>query len=135
MNKAEWRVVTTPKAEQTTSIDVLKARTRDVLRKIALPDTKIVVTDPLFVEGTAVEAPIVLNVCGDYYEDIVPLSNQVQKILQETHGVDDIQIKYSPERSKPQVQLDRARVFASVGQITILGAKGSIKLVDVIKLN
>ena len=68
VNKVKWRVVTTPKSERTATLEDLK----DVARNAALslPNVKVAVTDPPFVEGAATEAPIMINVRGTEFEDI-----------------------------------------------------------------
>jgi multidrug efflux pump subunit AcrB len=108
VNKARWRVETTPKAERSISLPALQ----DVARRAAAagaPGAKIVVTEPPFVEGAATEAPIMINVRGNTYEDIEPVARKLTGILGQTPGVQDIQMKYTPGRPELRVDVDRAK--------------------------
>jgi HAE1 family hydrophobic/amphiphilic exporter-1 len=107
VNKVKWRVVAVPKTERTTKLAELKEIGR---RAVAtLPDAKIAVTDPPFVEGAATEAVIMINVRGVEFADIERVANQIEKILKSTQGVGDIQVKYSPGRPELSVSVDRQR--------------------------
>jgi HAE1 family hydrophobic/amphiphilic exporter-1 len=109
VNKARWRVLVTPKNTRPhVAIANLKEEARRVVIE-ALPDAKVVVTDPPFIEGAATEAPIMIMVRGETYDDIVPLSNKVGEILRTTPGVQDVQVKYTPGRPELQVSIDRRK--------------------------
>jgi hydrophobe/amphiphile efflux-1 (HAE1) family protein len=108
INKARWRVVTTPKMERTVTLEGLKNAAREAVAR-TLPQAKVVVTDPPFVEGAAAEAPIMINVRGETYEDILPLARNIEGILRTTAGVQDINVKYSPGRPELKVSIDRER--------------------------
>jgi multidrug efflux pump subunit AcrB len=71
--------------------------------------TRITVTDPAFVEGAATEAPIMINVRGQEFAQIEDVSRKIERILQSTPGISDIQVRYSPGRPEIAVQLDRQR--------------------------
>src|SRR6185369_17608112 len=92
-NKARWRVVTTPKDKRTIGIAVLKDRARTAVLT-AVPTAQVTVTDPPFVEGAATEAPIMIDVRGNTYEDIVPVTQKITKLLKTTPGVQDVQMKF-----------------------------------------
>jgi HAE1 family hydrophobic/amphiphilic exporter-1 len=106
-NKVRWRVVTTPKDERTVTLISLK----DVARRAAqnITGARISVTDPAFVEGAATEAPIMINVRGTEFPEIEGAAHKIEKILQKTPGVSDIQVRYSPGRPELEVVLDRKR--------------------------
>lgn len=107
VNKVKWRVVAKNKSERSASLAELK----DVGRRAAerLPNAKIAVADPPFVEGASTEAPIMINIRGDEYRDIERIASQVERILRETPGVGDIQARYSPGRPELAMVIDRAR--------------------------
>jgi hydrophobic/amphiphilic exporter-1 (mainly G- bacteria), HAE1 family len=107
VNKVNWRVVTSSKLERSESLAELK----DVARRAAqkLPGARISVTDPAFVEGAATEAPIMINVRGERYEDIERATRDIEKVLQATPGVGDIQVRHSPGRPELAVSVDRVK--------------------------
>lgn len=107
VNKAKWRVVVTRKDERTVGIASLKGVARDAAQ--SLPNAKVVVTDPAFIEGAATEAPIMIDVRGLSYDDIAPLAANVAKILAATPGVQDVQVKYSSGRPELKVEIDRQK--------------------------
>ena len=92
-NKANWRVIGVSKSERTVTLNELKDRVRKVAGK--MPDVRLTISEPAFVEGAAAEAPIMINVRGLTYEDVAPLSRSVGEILRTTPGVDDIQVTVS----------------------------------------
>jgi multidrug efflux pump subunit AcrB len=108
VNKVNWRVVTSTKLERSETLSELK----DVARQAAtqrLPGARIAVADPAFVEGAATEAPIMINVRGDQYSDIEPVTAEIEKILHSTPGIGDIQVRHSPGRPELAVTIDRVR--------------------------
>lgn len=107
VNKIKWRVVTTPKDQRTVGLAQIKEHARKAAA--TLPDAKVIVTDPPFVEGAATEAAIMIDIRGVTYDDIAPVANQVAKILKSTPGIQDIQVRYSPGRPELEVQVDRQR--------------------------
>ncbi|HEX2570391.1 MAG TPA: efflux RND transporter permease subunit [Polyangia bacterium] len=107
-NRASWRVVTVSKNERAEPLEAIKDRARAAVLAV-MPKAKVNVTDPPFVEGGATEAPIMVDVRGESYGDIAPLSEKVADILRTTPGVQDVQVKYSPGRPELQVEIDRQR--------------------------
>jgi hydrophobe/amphiphile efflux-1 (HAE1) family protein len=107
VNKVKWRVVAVPKMERAATLAELKEIGRNAVA--SLPNAKIAVTDPPFVEGAATEAVIMINVRGVEFADIERVANQIEKILKSTQGVGDIQVKYSPGRPELSVTIDRQR--------------------------
>ncbi len=108
VNKARWRVETTPKASRSITLMALQDEARKAAAAGA-PGAKIVVTEPPFVEGAATEAPIMINVRGNTYDDIEPVARKLTGILGQTPGVQDIQMKYTPGRPELRVDVDRAK--------------------------
>ncbi len=108
VNKAQWRVTTTPKNERTVTLVSLK----DVVRKAvltAMPGAKVNVADPPFVEGASTEAPIMIDVRGSSYDDVQPVAEKIGQILRQTPGVQDVQVRYTPGRPELRVEVDRKR--------------------------
>ncbi|HEY0712582.1 MAG TPA: efflux RND transporter permease subunit, partial [Polyangia bacterium] len=55
------------------------------------------------------EAPVMINVRGSTYEDILPAARKIESILRTTGGLTDVNMRYSPGRPELQVQIDRVR--------------------------
>ncbi|MGH2744539.1 MAG: efflux RND transporter permease subunit, partial [Thermoleophilaceae bacterium] len=108
VNKARWRVITSPKNQRTVGLPALENDAREVLRRV-LPDAKVIITDPPFVEGAAAEAPIMINVRGEDYGEILPVAREIGDILKATGAVQDINVRYSPGRPELRVAIDRER--------------------------
>ena len=108
-NKAAWRVVTTSKSDRPgIGLPALKDDVRKAVATI-MPNAKVNVTDPAFVEGAQTEAPIMIDVRGSSYADIAPLADNVAKILRATPGIQDVQVKYTPGRPELRVEVDRPK--------------------------
>jgi hydrophobe/amphiphile efflux-1 (HAE1) family protein len=107
VNKARWRIVAVPKTERSIGINELKDRARAAAATIR--GAKIVVTDPAFIEGAGVQAPIMLLARGDSYETLEPAAQEMAAILESTPGVADVQVKYTPGRPELRVAVDRQR--------------------------
>src|SRR5262249_44579343 len=80
---------------------------REIANKI--PDARVVITDPAFIEGAGTQAPIMILARGDSYETLAPFANQIGDILRSTPGVTDVQVKYTPGRPEMRVSVDRQR--------------------------
>jgi HAE1 family hydrophobic/amphiphilic exporter-1 len=74
-NKASWRIVTVGKTERKETIAEIKDLARSVAG--AVEGSKVVITDPPFVEGAGTQAPIMILVRGSSYDEIVPVANAV----------------------------------------------------------
>lgn len=107
-NKAKLRIVTSNKDERTIPLAEIKDHARNAARHL-VEGTRVTVTDPAFVEGAATEAPIMINVRGDDYAQIERVARKIEKILERTPGVTDIQVRYSPGRPEIAIELDRQR--------------------------
>ncbi len=107
-NKMQWRVITSKKQERSVPLASIKDDARKAVSWVS--GAKIAVTDPAFIEGASVEAPIMIDVRGTSYEEIGPLADQVGRILETTPGVEDVQVKYTPGLPEMRVEIDRRRV-------------------------
>jgi multidrug efflux pump subunit AcrB len=107
-NKARWRVVASNKQERSATLADLKEHARKSAKHL-VTGTRVTVTDPAFVEGAATEAPIMINVRGQEFAAIEDVSHKIERILQSTPGISDVQVRYSPGRPEISVQLDRLR--------------------------
>jgi hydrophobic/amphiphilic exporter-1 (mainly G- bacteria), HAE1 family len=110
INRAKWRVVTTPKSKRTVSLESLKQVARDVAMEGVAKGTKVNIGDPPFVEGANTESPIMVNIRGENYKEIQEIAEKTAHILRTTAGIGDTQVKFSPGRPELQVQLDRQKV-------------------------
>jgi hydrophobic/amphiphilic exporter-1 (mainly G- bacteria), HAE1 family len=119
VNKARWRVVASPKDRRQESLSDLKDVARAAVRQ-ALPHAKVVVTDIPFVEGAMAEAPVMINVRGERFEDVVPLARQIEDILKTTAGLEDINVRFSPGRPELKVAIDREKAAERGLQVTPL---------------
>ena len=108
VNKARWRVVTSPKNQRKEKLAELKDAARQAVKR-ALPTAKVVVTDIPFVEGAAAEAPIMINVRGSTYDEALPVARKIESILRQTAGLTDVNMRFSPGRPELQIEIDRAR--------------------------
>ncbi|MFO0724323.1 MAG: efflux RND transporter permease subunit [Myxococcota bacterium] len=107
-NHVRWRVILSKKQERTMNLAELK----DVGRKVVplFPEgTKLSITDPPFIEGAQVEAPIMINVRGNQHAEIAATADQIGQILRQTPGVGDVQVKYSPGHPELQIKVDNER--------------------------
>ncbi|MDC3960779.1 efflux RND transporter permease subunit [Polyangium jinanense] len=120
VNKAHYRILTTKKHERAVPLDAIKDDVRAIAK--AVPGANVVITEPEFVEGAGVQAPIMINVRGESYDDIRALADQVAGVLQTTAGVTDVQVKFSPGRPEMRVKVDRQRAAdqgISVAQVAM----------------
>ena len=108
VNKSSLRILTIPKQERTIGLLAIKDKIRAVTTS-KLPEAKIVITDPPFVEGAGTEAAIMILARGNSYETLSPYANQIGDALRGTAGVVDVQVKYTPGRPEMRVEIDRQR--------------------------
>ncbi len=106
-NKATLRILALQKQERTVGIAELKDRARKAASH--LKSAKVVVTDPAFIEGAGVQAPIMINISGNAFSDLSQVANQVGEILETTPGTSDVQVRYTPGRPELRVSIDRQR--------------------------
>ncbi len=110
VNKTKWRVVLKPKSERVASLGELKEIARRAAS--ALPNARVSVMDPPFIEGDSAEAPIMINVLGQDYEEIAQSAHQVAQILKSTPGVGDVHVRHSTGRPGLTVKVNRERAAA-----------------------
>jgi hydrophobe/amphiphile efflux-1 (HAE1) family protein len=108
VNKSSLRILTVPKQQRTIGLLAIKDKIRQVVQD-KLPDAKVVITDPPFVEGAGTEAAIMILVRGQSYDSLAPYANQVGDLLRTVAGVVDVQVKYTPGRPEMRVEIDRQR--------------------------
>jgi hydrophobe/amphiphile efflux-1 (HAE1) family protein len=107
INKASLRVLTVPKQERKIGIRAIKDKVRAVAGKV--PNARVVITDPPFVEGAGSQAPIMILCRGSSYEELAPYAREVGAALRGTAGVADVQVRYNPGRPELRVDIDRQR--------------------------
>jgi len=107
VNKAHWRILTSKKHERTLSLAELKDQVRAVAKSV--PGAAVVITDPEMIEGAGVQAPIMILVRGEAYEEIRTTADRVAAALRSTAGVTDVQVKFTPGRPEMRVKVDRQR--------------------------
>jgi multidrug efflux pump subunit AcrB len=79
-NKARLRVLAVPKQQRTIGIDALKDKVRALA--MAVPRAKVVITEPAFVEGAGVQAPIMILVNGTSYDSLSKTARDIGLILE-----------------------------------------------------
>ncbi|UQA55767.1 efflux RND transporter permease subunit [Polyangium aurulentum] len=120
VNKAAYRLQAVPKNERTQTLDDLKDQVRAIVQRIE--GAEVTISDPGGVDGAGVEAPIMVLVRGETYEEIRPLADQVAGALKTTPGVTDVKVKFSPGRPEMRVSVDRQRAAdmgLSVAQVAM----------------
>ncbi|MRG91200.1 efflux RND transporter permease subunit [Polyangium spumosum] len=120
VNKAHYRILTTKKHERTIPLEAIKDDVRAIAKGV--PGANVVITEPEFVEGAGVQAPIMINVRGESYDEIRQLADQVAGVLRTTAGVTDVQVKFSPGKPEMRVKVDRQRAAdqgISVAQVAM----------------
>jgi hydrophobe/amphiphile efflux-1 (HAE1) family protein len=108
VNKASMRVVTVSKSDRTVGINVLRDIARQTIKK-HVPAAKVVVTDPPFIEGAQTEAPIMVQVRANTYEELAPLAQKYETAMKGIPGIADVQMKYTPGQPELRVSVDRDR--------------------------
>ena len=120
VNKVKWRVLTTSKQERDIGIIDLKNKAREVCAK--LPNAKVNVTDPAFVEGAGTDVPIIVQVRGLEYDRLVPLANEYARAMKAVGGMSDIQVKYNPGAPELRVSVDRDKAAAAGVPVALVAA-------------
>jgi hydrophobe/amphiphile efflux-1 (HAE1) family protein len=106
VNKATWRIVTVPKNERTATLTELRDLTRKAI-KDTVPQARVVITDPPFVEGAGTEAPIMVLVRAPDYDTLAPLAKRFEEALKGVPGIVDVNMKYTPGQPELRVAVDR----------------------------
>lgn len=106
-NKINWRVMAVPKNERTSSLQDLEDTARAAARTI--PGARVSVTPPPFIEGLGVQAPIMVMVRGDRYEELAPLADEMAAAMRAIPGIEDVSVRYSPGQPELRVSVDREK--------------------------
>jgi hydrophobe/amphiphile efflux-1 (HAE1) family protein len=108
VNKTSSRILTIPKQERTIGLLAIKNKVRKIAAE-KVPEAKVVITDPPFVEGAGTQAAIMILCRGTSYDTLAPYANKVGDTLKSIPGVADVQVRYTPGRPELQVEIDRQR--------------------------
>jgi len=128
VNKARWRIVVVPKNQRSAKLNELRDITRKTLARM-VPDSRVVITDPPFVEGAGTEAPIMVQVRASDYATLAPLAKKFELALRGVPGVTDVNMKYTPGQPELRVTVDRdraARAGVPVASVA-LGLRAAIE--------
>lgn len=104
--KANIRIIAVDKKDRTQDLTGLKEEVRAKL--LAIPGLKFSIFDQGLIEGT-VESPIMLQIRGEDYGTLLPLSEEIRKIVESTPGATDVASSYVPGKPEYQIVLDRDR--------------------------
>lgn len=107
INKAQIRVVALEKTKRKETVWQIQDYCRTVLEKI--PDAKISIVPPSFVEGLPSGAPVQVLVRGSDLESLERDAAAVEAMLKAIPGVADIQVTYAPGKPEQAVHLDRKK--------------------------
>ena len=110
-HRIKWRVVTVPKSQRSVGIAALKDLARQAINEI--PDAKIAVADPPFVEGAASEAPIMVQVRAVTYGELEPLAQRFERAMKLVPGMTDVQMKHTPGLPEVRIVVDREKAAAA----------------------
>ncbi|NUN13560.1 MAG: efflux RND transporter permease subunit [Myxococcales bacterium] len=108
VNKARWRVVTTPKTERTVTLSELQDRTRAIMAELA-PTAKISIEPPAFVEGLEEGAPLQVQIRGTHQDQIERHALAVERMVRSISGVSDVRVQYSPGKPEQVLTIDRKK--------------------------
>lgn len=120
VNKVKWRVVVLPKNERTVNLVALRDITRTTILTL-VPGSRVIITDPPFVEGGPTEAPIMVQVRASDYETLAPLARQFESAMKTVPGITDIDMKYTPGQPELRVAIDRDRAARAGVPVATVG--------------
>ncbi len=106
VNKATWRIVTVPKDQRTATLTELRDLTRRTLQE-TVPQARVVINDPPFIEGAGAESPIMVLVRAPDYDTLAPLAKKFEEALKTVPGIVDVDMKYTPGQPELRVAVDR----------------------------
>lgn len=107
VNKAQWRVVAVDKTEREESLAQLQEFTRTCLKSV--PDAKITISPPGFVEGLPAGAPLQIQVRGANLAVLERDAMAVGAMLRLIPGMTDVNVNWSPGKPEQTVRVDRQR--------------------------
>ncbi len=108
INKAQIRVVANPKTERTETIWDIQDFARKVLVE-KLPDAKVSIVPPSFVEGMPSGAPMQVQVRGTDLSLLERDAAAVESMIKSVPGIADVQVTYSPGKPEQSVRIDRKK--------------------------
>ncbi len=108
VNKAQWRVVAVPKNERKQTQAQIQDETREVLKSV-LPDAKVAVTPPAFVEGMEEGPPLQIQIRGTDTVRLEKNALAIEKMVRSVSGVGDIKLDYAPGRPEHLLEVDRKK--------------------------
>lgn len=108
VNKARWRVVTLPKTERDVGQLELQEQTRKVLEEL-VPEAKVSIEPPAFVEGLEEGAPLQVQVRGRDQDRLERNAVAVKRMLDGIAGLSDVRVQYSPGKPEQMLTIDRQR--------------------------
>ncbi len=118
VNKAEWRVVTTPKAGRAVTLFKIQDDVRDVVAKL-VPEAKVTITPPAFVEGLQEGAPLQVQIRGNDMDRLERNAVAIEKLMRQIPGLSDIRMEYTPGRPEQLIDVDERRA-ASLNVLKIV---------------
>lgn len=108
VNKARLRVILTPKTERDVGQAELQEKTRAIIAEM-LPDAKISIEPPAFVEGMEEGAPLQVQVRGMNQDRLERNAVAVRRMLDAIPGLSDVRIEYAPGKPEQMLSVDRTR--------------------------
>lgn len=108
INKAQIRVVANPKTDRKETIWDIQDFARKVLID-KLPDAKVSIVPPSFVEGMPSGAPMQVQVRGTDLALLERDAAAVESMIKSVPGIADVQVTYSPGKPEQSVRIDRKK--------------------------
>ena len=107
VNKAAMRIVTTDKRAREETIWQIQEDVRAILQKV--PNAKITILPPAFVEGLPSDVPLQVKVRGSDLALLERDAAAVEAMLRAIPGVGDLQVAYAPGKPERAVEVDRRK--------------------------
>lgn len=107
VNKVQWRVVCTPKNERTAKLLDLQKSARAALELV--PEAKVSVTPPGFVEGLPAGAPLQVQVRGSNLDLLERDASRIEAMMRAIPGLGDVNVNYAPGKPEQTVRVDRQK--------------------------
>jgi hydrophobe/amphiphile efflux-1 (HAE1) family protein len=108
INKAQIRVVANIKTERKETIWDIQDFARTVMVD-KLPDAKISIVPPSFIEGLPSGAPMQVQVRGTDLALLERDAAAVESMIKSVPGVSDVQVTYAPGKPEQSVRIDRKK--------------------------
>jgi hydrophobe/amphiphile efflux-1 (HAE1) family protein len=108
VNKVMWRVLAIPKTERPRSLVQIQDHVREVVKE-TLPDARLTITPPAFVEGLPAGAPLQVQVRGSNLETLERDAAAVEAMMKSIPGLGDVYMYWSPGKPEQTVRIDRQK--------------------------